>query len=318
MEEALFKNLPKGEKALLLWRNGPSVVMGRFQNPWVECHLPMMAKQGVALARRQSGGGTVFHDAGNINISFLDWNENYDKELNNRALVRGLKTLGHTARTSGRSDVQIETDAGPRKVSGAAFKQKRERSFHHCTMLLESDLDSLNAHLRSSLSSEKVQSKAISSVRSKVANIKTSKAKFYKALVDAWEDEAKRPADIVYWDKDQCASYVRDHASAYLKKLKSWEWIFGETPLFRTEFESGEWKALLAVKKGIIKEFDVENEGIHPSFLSSLQELMEGATFRLSEIQERVKLITGLDVYKKEVDGFLKDLERAFGLGFKI
>ena len=80
LEQKLFLSMNPGEPRLLMWKNQPAIVMGRFQNPWLECDLAKMRRQGVSLARRQSGGGTVYHDLGNMNICFMDWNEEYSKE----------------------------------------------------------------------------------------------------------------------------------------------------------------------------------------------------------------------------------------------
>lgn len=318
MEEALFKNLPAGEKALVLWCNRPAVVMGRFQNPWVECNLGKMKSANVLLARRQSGGGTVFHDEGNVNISFLDWNESYDKTFNNRVLVEALRELGHKAHTSGRSDVQIETREGPRKVSGAAFKQKRDRSFHHCTMLLASDLDALNAHLHSKLERDEVETKAISSVRSKVANINHSKATFFEALQKAWQQEAAQKAHVRSWNNDDCLEYVAQEAPEYLKKLMSWKWVFGETPLFRVSHNAKGWKVDLAVKKGLIKSFEPNHESAHPSFLSSLSEALTGAKFEIDEIKKVVFGVSGAEIYQEELNELILGLDESFGIGFRL
>lgn len=84
---------------LLLYKNEPCVVIGRHQNPWLECNVPALEQSNVALARRNSGGGTVYHDSGNINLSFFAPRERYNRRYNldiiTRALFRewGLKTI---------------------------------------------------------------------------------------------------------------------------------------------------------------------------------------------------------------------------------
>ncbi|KAL0203204.1 hypothetical protein M9458_001222, partial [Cirrhinus mrigala] len=78
---------------LLLWRNSPVVVIGRHQNPWQECNLPLMRRLGIPLARRRSGGGTVFHDFGNINMTFFTSKKKYDRHRNLKVVTSALKAL---------------------------------------------------------------------------------------------------------------------------------------------------------------------------------------------------------------------------------
>ena len=150
---------------LFLWRNSETVVIGRAQNPWVECKVDKMAEDSVFLARRQSGGGAVFHDLGNTNFTFLSAKENYDQAANFTIIINALKSLGIDAELSGRNDMQV----GTRKISGSAFKHTSERSFHHGTLLVNANMQKLGDYLNPH--PLKLKAKGIKSVRARVANL---------------------------------------------------------------------------------------------------------------------------------------------------
>lgn len=116
LEDWLYKNFNFiNHHILLLWRNSPAVVIGRHQNPWLEVNTSVLSEHGIEIARRNSGGGTVYHDNGNLNLTFFTPREHYNRKNNlqliSRALIRewGLKT-----EISPREDIVI---SGGYKVS---------------------------------------------------------------------------------------------------------------------------------------------------------------------------------------------------------
>lgn len=94
LEDWLYKNFDfKNHHVLMLWQNDPCVVIGRHQNPWLEANvtqLPLIGEQGVQLARRNSGGGTVYHDNGNLNLTFFTPREQYNRKYNLEIISRSL------------------------------------------------------------------------------------------------------------------------------------------------------------------------------------------------------------------------------------
>jgi len=164
-EQWIFSDMEPDRQLLFIWRNTDTVVIGRNQNPWKECNLSKMEKDSVYLARRESGGGAVFHDKGNTNFTFLSGIKNYSVERNFRIITDALSGLGLDAVISGRNDIT----AGGKKISGSAFKLTSDRAFHHGTLLISADLGRLSEYLSPSIL--KLKSKGIESARSRVANI---------------------------------------------------------------------------------------------------------------------------------------------------
>lgn len=109
---------------LLLWRNRPAVVIGRHQNPWAECDLAAMRRAGIPLARRRSGGGTVFHDLGNLNLTFFASRKAYDRQRNLKVITDALRRIrpGLQVHATDRLDIVLN---GHLKISGACPRMHR-------------------------------------------------------------------------------------------------------------------------------------------------------------------------------------------------
>ncbi|NLZ77844.1 MAG: lipoate--protein ligase [Spirochaetales bacterium] len=167
--EAYLMDLPCS-RILYLWVNDPCVVIGRFQNPHSECDLDAMKRDGVQLVRRQSGGGAVYHDRGNLCFTLIGDKETATKEENFALVVDALAELGIPAEQSGRNDILHEG----RKISGNAFRNTKTKFVHHGTLLVKSDLSVMADYLTPS--DTKLASKAVKSVASRVGNLREAKA----------------------------------------------------------------------------------------------------------------------------------------------
>ncbi len=194
-EEWLLENAP-ALPVLFLYVNDPCVVIGKNQNPWRECRLSLMNKEGVALARRVSGGGAVYHDAGNLNVSVIVSRTEYREEKQYELILQTLEDLGIQGSNIRKNSLVING----KKFSGNAFCHRRARTLHHSTQLVNCDLARLGRYLGPEL--EGIETKAIASVPAEVANLpeltieKFSTAitdtfiKMYgNGLVDHWNDE---------------------------------------------------------------------------------------------------------------------------------
>uniref|UniRef100_A0A3B4ZZJ9 Lipoyltransferase 1 n=1 Tax=Stegastes partitus TaxID=144197 RepID=A0A3B4ZZJ9_9TELE len=220
---------------LLLWRNRPAVVIGRHQNPWAECDLKAMRRAGIALARRRSGGGTVFHDLGNLNLTFFASKKAYDRQRNLKVVTEALRRLRPEldVRATDRLDIILN---GHYKISGTASRLSRQSSYHHCTLLHSADRSALSAVLRPSCPG--IHSNATPSVPSPVANL------IDHAPSLQWEELVEGVAE--QYNKEFCFSsgtVLVDPSDETLfpdvgrleAELRGWNWTFGKTPKFSVE-----------------------------------------------------------------------------------
>ncbi|KAG9492334.1 hypothetical protein GDO78_000705 [Eleutherodactylus coqui] len=220
------------KNVLFLWRNSPTVVIGRHQNPWKECNLHLMREKGIGLARRRSGGGTVFHDLGNINFTFFTHKKKYDRMENLHLVIRALKSLEPSldVQATQRYDLLLE---GKYKISGTAAKLGRTVAYHHCTLLCSADSWLIPVVLRSPY--DGIQSNATPSVPSLVKNLSQAHPSLTcEAVMDAVANEYS----LQYDDKPNV--HVVDPRDEMLfpgithkkKELCTWDWIYGKTPKF--------------------------------------------------------------------------------------
>lgn len=217
IEEYLLKN--SEEEYFLLWQNDPTVVIGKNQNAYTEVNVDYVRKNNINISRRITGGGAVYHDTGNLNYSFIS---KKDEEGINFArfaapVIEALCAMGLNAVLSGRNDILIDD----KKISGNAQTVFADRVLHHGTLLFDSEMDVLSAALN--VDAEKLKSKAIKSVRSRVGNIKD----FLKSdiTVEKFANEIKK-----YVIERYNAEEIEIECNDIIHKLKerncSDEWLF--------------------------------------------------------------------------------------------
>lgn len=243
VEHHLLQTTPPDSTILFLYTNAPSVVFGRNQNPWLEVNLPRLADIAnrpasvgwtdapVQLVRRRSGGGTVFHDEGNVNFSVICPPAAFNRDKHAEMVVRALKTLGRgNTRVNERHDIVMDVDeTNTFKISGSAYKLTRLRSLHHGTCLLRSpNLTNISGMLRSP-AEVFIKAKGVDSVRSPVRNVDVANADFEDAVM---EEFGRMYGDAqVRTEIGEEALEAGKVLDGY-KELQSRSWIYGQTPRF--------------------------------------------------------------------------------------
>ncbi|KAG9242495.1 hypothetical protein BJ878DRAFT_515102 [Calycina marina] len=290
IEHYLLQKTPPESKVLFLYVNRPCVVLGRNQNPWVEANLPFLSANRVDLVRRRSGGGTVFHDLGNVNYSVICPISMFDRDTHAQMVVRALQKVGgkHT-RVNERHDIvqdmnepglnkedRFEGDLRPFKVSGSAYKLTRLRSLHHGTCLLHSEnLPRIDQYLKS-LVKKYITARGVDSVRSNVANVipKLDNDAFIKAVIDQWHDlYGQEGGELQIHEADNYADVPEVMKGC--AELMSPEWIYGQTPQFTYGRRTEKGKNLeFTARNGVITEATLRSQ----SNLDSNQALSDRLT----------------------------------------
>ena len=303
-EKHLMDTTPAGTCVLYLWQNQNTVVIGRNQNPWLECRNSLLEQEGGRLARRLSGGGAVFHDLGNLNFTFIMRKEDYDLDRQLSVIQKACALAGIQAEKSGRNDLL----ADGRKFSGNAFYQNSTHAYHHGTLMVDVDKERLGRYL--SPPKAKLEAKGVTSVRSRVVNLKElAPALTVDALKGYMSDAfcqvySMGAAPIVLEDTDMAT--IRQLSAQYC----SWEYLFG-TPLpftFACEghFPWGHIHLQLRAKEGIITDAKLYSDSMDWSLPETVEAALTGCRFELSAMERALQQADLLPEICNDLCGFLQ------------
>ncbi|MBR6676971.1 MAG: lipoate--protein ligase [Clostridia bacterium] len=286
-EEYLLEN--GATDYFMVWRNAKSVIIGKNQNAYGEINAEFCEKNGISIVRRLTGGGAVFHDPGNVNFTFItdaEEGESINFYPFMEKITAALSEFGIEARANGRND--IEADGF--KISGNAqcvynCRDGRKRLLHHGTLLFSADMASLAGALNPK--KEKLESKGIKSVRSRVANI--SKMEGYRGPDSAEEFACalveKCAEGAVTRITPEEAAAIGDMAE---RKYSAWEWNFGESPRFSdsavARFPFGTVEITYTARKGIIEEIKIQGDFFATGDIFLLERGLAGTSLEKKEL----------------------------------
>lgn len=271
-EDYVFRTFREDE-VLLLWRNRPAVVVGCYQNICREVHVRALLEQNIPVVRRMSGGGTVYHDLGNLNYTLITGQSgalDYDRCL--APVLRALNALGVPAQKSRTCDMTVDG----KKISGSAQKIANGRVLHHGTLLFDADLTRLD-EITTGRKNDAFCSKGTQSAICAVTNLRPYLREDCEIVTFARQLAQKilpPGAKTVRLTQAQLADVRRLAAELY----HSWDWTWGKTPAFTyektAEFAGRPIRVRYEARHGLIRNAAVRSDAIDAARASAL---LEGA-----------------------------------------
>ena len=276
-DEYCLEQLAIDEPVFYLWQNRPSVIIGANQEVHTEVNIDYLKANGIALARRVTGGGAVYHDLGNLNFSFIADKKIYDVKRQMTVIQKALLNFGLETEVSGRNDITYQG----RKFSGNAFAKTKYQGLHHGTIMIKTDGEKLQKYLKVKLS--KLHKHGVKSVSSRVINLSEvadiTSENIVPHLIKAFEEVYGNKAVEIKFS-DLCTEEVlrsRDNIS-------SKEYLFGKWKEFSTKksatFDWGSVDIDLDIDedKGIIKNIGIASDSLEPTSIKTAIELLKGAS----------------------------------------
>ncbi|GAB6087495.1 lipoate--protein ligase [Alkaliphilus crotonatoxidans] len=287
LEEYCLKNVLLDEDYFILWQNKPSIIIGKNQNTLQEINSTFVDQRKTYVVRRISGGGAVYHDLGNLNFTFISKVQDIDQVDFKKyvaPIIKVLQEMGIPAELSGRNDITVEG----KKVSGNAQRIHQDRLMHHGTLMFDVNLEDLAGSLRVSV--DKIQSKGIESVRSRVANIKDylqeemNVIEFYhrieRALSNNYQSEEMK---LTRDDMEKIQALA-------MNQYATWDWNYGESPacnvMNERRFPGGKIQVLLDVMEGKIKNCRFLGDYLGVADVEPLEAYLQGKPYQKELLRE--------------------------------
>ena len=300
-EEYLLKCFQ--EDVFLLYRNTPSIVVGKHQNTLAEINLPFVQEQEIQVARRISGGGTVFHDLGNLNFAFFTAGKEgalVDYKRATLPIIEALGEMGLKVKLGERNELLLKK----LKISGTASHVWKQRVLHHGTLLFSSEMADMSSALKTV--QDRFTDRAVRSVPSKVTNIldhlseEMDVEQFQSAILD-YMLRTNKDARLYQFSHSDIAEIEARRDS----KFATWEWNFGYSPKYQfcksITFKSGHLDIHMNVEKGVIKDLKIVGNFISVKDVAQLEQHLIGAIHDPETLRIRL--------YEIEVSDYIADLE---------
>ena len=291
-DEYALEQLPLDEPLFFLWQNRSAVIIGLNQNAYAEVDIDYLHQHDIALARRITGGGAVYHDLGNLNYTIVGRSSDIERDYPEYAshMLKALQALGVQAELSGRNDILVEG----RKVSGYAKRVYKDRLMVHGTLMYDVDIEVLTRVLTPP--TNKLESKGIASVRSRVLNLREHLPQFasINALAQALEQYLSRQ----YMDKEYTLTegQLAEIRTIAETKFATPNWIYGRSPnetiAYSKRLPCGNVAIHMDIKKGIIAQCTITGDFLGNAPIATIENLLQGCLYERTALQQRLAATT--------------------------
>jgi lipoate-protein ligase A len=297
IEELLLKN--SKEEYLILYINDPAVIIGKHQSGHREVNTKFVTENKIPVIRRISGGGTVFHDHGNLNFSFIRQSESgkqIDFRKHTRPVIDFLKSVGVQASFEGKNDLKVSG----LKISGNAEHVYCNRVLHHGTLLFSTSLEMLRNSIRRDTSC--YISRAVISNPSSVINLNGILSRFqniHELRSEMINYFLKNFSDLVLYKPVPEELLQAEYLSSSKYKTWEWNWAYGPEYIFQNKFEISETlhSCNLFIKDGIIRKCSISGS----DQMKSTSEKIPGCRHMVNDLSEFFKSenisITAMEIY---------------------
>lgn len=285
-DEYCLESLPIDEPVFYLWQNRPAVIVGFNQEVNTEVNLDYLKANDIALVRRVTGGGAVYHDLDNLNYTIVGRSEDLERDYPEYAslMMKALQALGVPATLSGRNDILV----GERKVSGFAKRVCKNRLMVHGTLMYDVDLEVLTKVLNPSVT--KLQSKGIASVRSRVANL----SEYLPEIADV-QMLSEQLEKILSGNDTDTAYQLSEEDLANIQRLRDekfakWEWNYGRSPkatlVHSARLACGTVEVHLTLKENRISSCLFGGDFLGNLPASDVEKVLQGVAYEPDAIRE--------------------------------
>lgn len=289
LEEYLLKNLHVDETIAMLWQNSPAIIVGKHQNTLEQINTAYVQEHNIAVVRRLSGGGAVYHDLGNLNFTFIVPRQKQAIPKSfawfSQPVITVLAELGVKAEFSGRNDIQIDG----KKFCGNAQYLYADKQLHHGAILFDTDLTVLQKALQ--IKPSKFQGKGVDSVRSRVTNIVDYLSeplpieKFKELLLKAMVEMAQEPVQRYELTAEDLGQVNKLREEKYI----TWQWNYGESPDFNVKkeqkFPGGTVEIYLNVQQGMIKNCKIYGDFFANEDVTILENRLSGLPYNAAALR---------------------------------